>query len=80
MTSLAKLREELLTDLEVKAEYDRLGPAISLEELRRLWREGVDSGECAPPDADDIKRRGRERLAASEAASRRPRTDASPER
>jgi hypothetical protein len=26
MTSLAKLRRKLLTDPEVKAEYDRLGP------------------------------------------------------
>ena len=48
----------------------RQGRAIALEELRRLWSEGVNSGESAPLDADDIKRRGRERLAAHKAASR----------
>jgi ribosome-binding protein aMBF1 (putative translation factor) len=30
MTSLAKLRERLLTDPEVKAEYDRLGPIFAV--------------------------------------------------
>jgi ribosome-binding protein aMBF1 (putative translation factor) len=30
MTSLAKLKERLLTDPEVKAEYDRLGPVYAL--------------------------------------------------
>jgi transcriptional regulator with XRE-family HTH domain len=30
MTSLAKLRQKLLTDPEVKAEYDRLGPILSI--------------------------------------------------
>jgi transcriptional regulator with XRE-family HTH domain len=30
MTSLAKLREKLLTDPEVQAEYDRLGPIFAL--------------------------------------------------
>ncbi len=30
MTSLAKLRQKLLTDPEVKAEYDRLGPILSV--------------------------------------------------
>ncbi len=30
MTSLAKLRRELLTDPEVRAEYDRLGPIFTL--------------------------------------------------
>jgi len=37
--------------------------AIAVRELSRLWREGVDSGEGEALDADDIKRRGRERLA-----------------
>ena len=36
--------------------------AAVLSELRRLWREGVESAAAAPLDADDIKRRGRERL------------------
>jgi ribosome-binding protein aMBF1 (putative translation factor) len=30
MTSLAMLRQKLLTDPEVKAEYDRLGPILSV--------------------------------------------------
>ncbi len=30
MTSLAKLRRDLLTDPEVKAEYDRLGPIFAV--------------------------------------------------
>jgi predicted transcriptional regulator len=30
MTSLAKLRPDLLTDPEVKAEYDRLGPIYAV--------------------------------------------------
>lgn len=30
MTSLAKLRQNLLTDPEVKAEYDRLGPVFAV--------------------------------------------------
>lgn len=38
--------------------------AIAVGELRRLWQEGVDSGDDAPLDAKDIKRRGRARLAA----------------
>jgi len=42
----------------------RRSQAVAIEELRHLWREGVDSGVGAPPDGDDIKRRGRERLAA----------------
>jgi antitoxin ParD1/3/4 len=35
---------------------------VAIEELRMLWREGVDSGEGEGLDAEDIKRRGRERL------------------
>jgi antitoxin ParD1/3/4 len=41
---------------------------IAIEELRRLWREGNDGGETRPLDAEDIKRRGRERLAAQKSA------------
>jgi hypothetical protein len=43
---------------------DRSNRAIAIEKLRRLWREGLDSGGSAPPDGDDVKRRGREHLAA----------------
>ena len=37
--------------------------ATVLDELRRLWHDGIESGPSASLDADDIKRRGRERLA-----------------
>ncbi len=45
--------------------------AVAIEELRQLWREGVDSGDAGPLDGEDIKRRGRERLAALRAGDRR---------
>lgn len=35
MISLVKLREQLLTDPEVKAEYDRLGPVYEHPSGRR---------------------------------------------
>ena len=38
--------------------------ASAIEALCELWRQGVESGEPAPLDAEDIKRRGRARLAA----------------
>jgi antitoxin ParD1/3/4 len=48
----------------------RQGRAVAIEELRRLWREGVDSGQSSCLDGEDIKRRGRERLEAIRAADR----------
>ena len=42
----------------------------AIEGLRGLWREGAESGEGGPLDAEDIKRRGRERLAAQRPARR----------
>jgi antitoxin ParD1/3/4 len=45
----------------------RQGRAAAVEGLRRLWAEGVDGGEDAPLDAEDIKQRGRARLAALDA-------------
>lgn len=41
----------------------REGQAAAVEELRRLWRDGVGSGDSTPLDGEAIKRRGRERLA-----------------
>jgi antitoxin ParD1/3/4 len=38
--------------------------AAALEELKRLWRDGVDSGAATEINAEEIKRRGRQRLAA----------------
>ena len=35
-----------------------------VERLRKAWQEGLDSGPARPIDFDDVKRRGRERLAA----------------
>ncbi len=46
----------------------RQGREIAIDELRRLWRDGNDSGQGQPLDAEDIKRRGRERLAAHKGA------------
>ena len=43
---------------------------VAVEALRRMWREGVDSGDSAPLNAKDIKRRGRARLAALRSAGR----------
>ena len=34
-----------------------------IERLRKAWREGIESGPSRPLDMDEIKRRGRERLA-----------------
>ena len=40
----------------------------AIEALRQVWREGADSGAGELLDAEDIKRRGRERLAARKAS------------
>jgi antitoxin ParD1/3/4 len=48
----------------------REGREIAISELRLLWREGIDSGESEPLDAQEIKNRWRERLAAHIAARR----------
>jgi antitoxin ParD1/3/4 len=37
----------------------------AVSELRRLWKEGIDSGRSAALDIDAIKKRGRQRLQAS---------------
>jgi antitoxin ParD1/3/4 len=34
-----------------------------IERLRKAWQEGVESGKPRPLDFEEIKRRGRERLA-----------------
>jgi antitoxin ParD1/3/4 len=46
----------------------RVSQAAAVEQLRQLWREGLDSGPGAPLDVEDIKRSGRERLALLKAA------------
>lgn len=61
---------EVIRDALRAWKQQRQGRAIAVQELRRLWREGLDSGESAPLDAKDIKRRGRARLAALRNAGR----------
>ena len=53
-------------------EQDRFAELIrhlKLQELRNAIREGLESGEPVPFDAEDIIRRGRERLAAQKKRS-----------
>ena len=42
----------------------REAQGVAVEELRALWRDGVASGDDGELDGEEIKRRGRERLAA----------------
>lgn len=37
-----------------------------IEELRRLWCEGIESGPSGPLDMDEIKRKARARLGVGE--------------
>ena len=48
----------------------RKGRAVAVEELRRLWRDGLGSGPSSPLNAKDIKRRGRTKLDALRGARR----------
>ena len=48
----------------------RQSQAVAIDELRRLWQDGIESGHGALLDANDIKRRGRERLAMRQNAGR----------
>jgi antitoxin ParD1/3/4 len=61
---------EVIRDALRARKHIRQEREIAAEGLRRLWIEGADSGEGGPLDADDIKRRGRERLSALKIASR----------
>ena len=54
---------EVIRDALRAWKRQRQGQAVAVEELQRLWRDGVDSGDSAPLDGEAIKRRGRERLA-----------------
>jgi antitoxin ParD1/3/4 len=58
--SASEVMREALRLLE---ERDRIH-SIRLEELRAEIRKGLDSGEATPLNMDDIKARGRRRLAA----------------
>ena len=48
---------------EWKARRETRDEAIT--ELRRLWREGMDTGGWRPFDTDEVRREGRRRLEAS---------------
>jgi antitoxin ParD1/3/4 len=37
--------------------------SVAVAELRRLWREGIDSGSAGPSKAKEMKRRDRARVA-----------------
>ncbi|MBI4751014.1 MAG: type II toxin-antitoxin system ParD family antitoxin [Acidobacteria bacterium] len=60
--SASEVMREALRLLE---EQDRLRE-MRMEELRREIQKGLESGPSVPFDAEDIKRRGRERLAQPE--------------
>lgn len=45
---------------------------LEIERLRRLWQEGIGSGPARPLDFEDIKRRGRERLAREGLPNKQP--------
>ena len=47
---------------DVEEQLDKLTPEQT-EQLRRMIQEGIDSGPAGPVDFEEIKRRGRERLA-----------------
>ena len=64
-TSASEVVREALRLMEEK---DQLR-AIKLEQLRQDIRDGLNSGEPTPWDAEEIKREGRARLAAKTTAS-----------
>jgi len=61
-TSASEVMRDALRLLE---ERDQLRE-LRLEELRREIQKGIDSGEATPLDIEDIKARGRQRLAAQQ--------------
>jgi len=61
-TSASEVMRDALRLLE---ERDQLRE-LRLEELRREIQKGIDSGEATPLDIEDIKARGRKRLAAQQ--------------
>jgi len=55
---------EVIRDALRSWKHNRQAREVAIDALRGLWQEGVDSGEGQPLDLEDLKRRGRERLAA----------------
>jgi len=64
-TSASEVVREALRMMEAQ---DQLR-AAKLEQLRQDIREGLDSGEPTPWDAEEIKREGRQRRAARASSS-----------
>ncbi|HEY5140522.1 MAG TPA: type II toxin-antitoxin system ParD family antitoxin [Methylococcales bacterium] len=57
---------EVMRDaLRLLEERDQLR-AVRLEELRREIQKGIDSGDATPLDIEEIKAKGRKRLAAQQ--------------
>lgn len=54
---------------EEQDRYAELIGELKLADLRSAIREGLESGDPVPFDAEDIVRRGRERLAARKASA-----------
>jgi len=65
-TSASEVVREALRLMEEKDRFN----AIKLEQLRQAIKDGLNSGEPTPWDAEEIKRDGRARLAARTAESR----------
>ena len=64
--SASEVIREALREWKRKRGVDR----EIVEELRRLWQEGLDSGPAAPLDMDAIRREARARLTAGDKLDR----------
>ena len=64
--SASEVIREALREWKRKRGVDR----EIVEELRRLWQEGLDSGPSAPLDMDAIRREARARLTAGDKLDR----------
>ena len=64
--SASEVIREALRDWKRKRGVDR----EIVEELRRLWQEGLDSGPSAPLDMDAIRHEARARLTAGDKLDR----------
>lgn len=60
--SASEVIRDALRDWKLKRAVDR----EMVEELRRLWQEGIDSGPAEPLDMEAIKREARARFEAGE--------------
>ena len=60
--SASEVIRDALRDWKLKRAFDR----EMVEELRRLWQEGIDGGPAEPLDMEAIKREARARLKTGE--------------